>query len=112
MSTPAVDPTIMLSLKSALVRETLGPLLANHGFTFHFRPCDDVAGSPQVYWYCWCGPLGKWDVECGPDCNVESDAYLTAVNALANFAERAERTMQDVGDSVHNASALLKEFLG
>lgn len=61
------------------------------GFSFYH---DGAAGDRRAYWWCWCGPLGEWDVENGYDCPSEEAAVLGAVDVLIYYAVGAYRELE------------------
>jgi hypothetical protein len=63
--------------------------LERAGFSFH-------TGEPHQsmyvgkWWYCWCGPTGKWDVECGDEFSSIGGAVCSALDCLIDYTSELQ----------------------
>jgi hypothetical protein len=68
--------------------------LEHAGFSFHERTSKFHDGE---YWWCWCGPLGFWDVESGSYMRTEADTELDALRHMIWYLKLAQAVMDDKG---------------
>lgn len=80
------------------------------GFTFHtasdLNSLAEHARLTGKWWYCWMGPLNKWDVESGPTCDTIELAVASAAMALADYQrEKLEEIAAAMRDTAPKSCA-------